>query len=633
MRTFDFDNYKVVGLADIYGCHAKIEVVGYSDFSLKFHRLTKQEAIELFPSGGYVFAHDFASRHSYLDRKMICLSVQPNKKVGDNLEMYVWDKNEEVFEYGHRVNAIHGTFTDDGEHNNNVLVDNNAYDDEEDVYIYSMGRIYLIKATSQERLLPYWNEGRLDIVEVQKKKFIIGYNLPSCNGFIDTTTDSQLVNWYVNKILKKNWSEMLKEQNFKFIEPHIKYLLADIKGLDDNIMKSRMERLQRINNDVELSFDELKHLSKMPWLSNAIGKAMEKFKDEYMVSIVIQNEDELNQLKTKHEDELRKEKSRYEENLTSLQLEVEEKESKFKEKIAEIQKAIDDKQLDLDIKDESIKEKEAALHSMDEKLTKMEERKTSIVEDFAIVKEVLGSSIVSPQTPQTVTIAQGKQERHFSLNELNMADSEGFVYQTYKKSLENNFKGNNIPIPGVSTLGDQIAKYEILLVPDTAVAKIIVMATQRCAYMTEYVSANWKSFDDLWDNGLGFIFEQSNKAPDLMHFLILQNINLTYLPNYMQPLIDLQSGVIEKLPVMEMSFPHNLRILCTITGDEVIPLSKGCLKYMGCIDPSPFKDRDDFPKVKPIVDNKVGYLSPKKLNDARLRSQEVPNFYKEYLDE
>ena len=116
-----------------------------------------------------------------------------------------------------------------------------------------------------------------------------------------------------------------------------------------------------------------------------------------------------------------------------------------------------------------------------------------------------------------------------------------------------------------------------------------------------------------------------------MHFLILQNINVTYLPNYMQPLIDLQRGVITKFPGKGFSFPDNLRIICTIAEDELIPLSKKCLQYIGCINNSDKKDY--YTQIRSCDNNNIGYLSPKLLMEQRLSVKDVENSYSTYLDE
>ena len=164
--------------------------------------------------------------------------------------------------------------------------------------------------------------------------------------------------------------------------------------------------------------------------------------------------------------------------------------------------------------------------------------------------------------------------------------------------------------------------------PDVVYAMSIIHATQKCYYAVEYVNVSWKSFENLWKEGLCNMLNHCNQESDIMHYLLLQNINLTYLPNFIQPLIDIQMGITKYLPSGE-EYPENLRILCTITNEEVIPLGEQCIRYIGCIEkPS----QEIFVgRFKAQYDARYGYLSPSKL--AEKASATPSNFYKMYLNE
>ena len=150
-------------------------------------------------------------------------------------------------------------------------------------------------------------------------------------------------------------------------------------------------------------------------------------------------------------------------------------------------------------------------------------------------------------------------------------------------------------------------------------------------YITEYVSAKWKSFDDLWNNGLAFIVNQCLEDTATMHFLLLQNINITYLPNILQPIVDLQKGIISRFPATNKKFPNKLRILCTVADEELIPMSESILKNVGCIDRT-FKF-ELTGKMKYAEDDNLGYLTPEELNLEKAKDIETENKYKQYLDE
>lgn len=627
MNSFDYNNNKIVGYIDIMpNSNANIDVVGYCDFQSEFHKLSEEETLELFPPKGRVFAHNFANRHYDFRGMLACLSVKPNEKEGEYLDNFIWDKSEDVYEFCNKISSIRGVINEDGENNYNVFVDNDLIESPIEKFVSSEKRIYHIKKKSLERIVSYWNESSLDIIQTHGKKFITGYSLPAYDGAIDITTDDQLIDWYINKILKKKWSEILKEQSFKQIEFYLQDVLLSLKNLPASVMESRMKRLNQINLNFAFTLDELKSISDSPWLSNAIDKSIAKYKKEYLDNILAANTDELNRIQEEHRLQLEVAKQKFESLLSEEKKNCEENISQLKKQEQEVATAIDNKKLELEILEEDIESKKTEITTLNEKLTIMEGRKASIVEDFSVIKDVLYLSGASKVATHPIATPS------FSLDYIENANTESIMYQAYKKSLENNFKENNIPHSNASTVGDQIAAYGILLVPDVAIAKAIVSASQKCYYMTEYVNANWKSFDDLWNEGLGYITEQCVQNKNVMHFLILQNINLTYLPNYMQPIIDLQNGTIEKLPKYGIAFPENLRILCTVTEDEVIPLSAKCLKHMGCIDPTVFNMKY-YGKFAAAIDAKCGFLSPDLLSEARNCSKNVPNFYKKYLDE
>jgi hypothetical protein len=149
--------------------------------------------------------------------------------------------------------------------------------------------------------------------------------------------------------------------------------------------------------------------------------------------------------------------------------------------------------------------------------------------------------------------------------------------------------------------------------------------------MTEYVSAKWASFDDLWNNGLAYIVGKSNEEPETIHFLLLQNINLSYLPNYLQPLADLQKGLITKFPATDIPLPKNLRILCTVAEDELITMPASVLKHFGCIDKA---CQFDISSAMIMADDaNLGYLTTEELIREGRQDFELHNMFEQYIDE
>lgn len=626
MKEFDYINNKIVGYVNItYNGNANIEVVGYCDLKNEFHRLLEAEVLELFPPRGRVFAHNFASRYYDLNGQLACFSGRLSESEGEYYDKYVWDKSEDVYKYGNKVYMIDGVINQDGQNNYNVFFRRNMIEPNSENFIRSGERIFHIGVNSSDSLVPYWKKSSLQLIQLQRKEFIVGYTLPNKDGVVDIATDEQLVDWYITKILRKNWVEISKEQSFKSIEPYVRDILFSVKGLEPSILESRMNRLRSINSNFTLTFEKLQHMSEVPWLSKLVENSILKYKDEYYALITQQNEEELNRIQEEHNLLIQEKKVGLKQELATIDSEYQKEIRALDSQKEELLMAIESENLRLSVVEKKVEEKRHSIAILDEKLSRLEERKKTIVEDFSIVRDVL-------EVASKTSGFNSESGCTFALESIDVVERKGLMYQAYKKSLENVFINNNISYSGVSTIGDQIAGYNIILVPNAVIAKAIVAATQKCFFMMEYVSASWKSFIDLWDNGLGFLFEKSTNNSEAIHFLILQNINLTYLPNYMQPLIDIQAGVIDKLPINGMSFPSNLRILCTITEDEVIPLSPKCLKYIGCVNPEGLKDIST-PKFTFEGDERLGYLSPSQLIEARKNLKDIPNFYKKYIDE
>ena len=295
----------------------------------------------------------------------------------------------------------------------------------------------------------------------------------------------------------------------------------------------------------------------------------------------------------------------------------------YQSKLAEQERLLQEKKVEAELLEESIAGRRKDFATFEESINRLEERKERIIEDFSVVKEVLGVGSHSS--------APILQAENVTIEDLDIASDAIPVYQAFIKSLENALKTNRLTYSMATDIGNQIALYKIMLVPDVAIAKVIAIASMKCRYALEYVSATWKSFADLWQNGLGQMVEECYRNEDIMHFLFLQNINLTYLPNYMMPLIDIQRDIVSMFPGVNKKFPANLRIICTLANDDVMPLAENCIKHMGCIDRS--IEKDFYGRIEIPEDTNIGYLTPKVLEEAGKSLKNIPNYYKSYLED
>ena len=628
MDNFDFESYNLIGYVDILpNGNANIEALGYVNHHNDFHILTSGERMEMFSPKGRVFAHNFIQRYNMLDKRLVCLAVIPNEKEGDNLDAYIWDKSSVVYEFGNRIYSINASINDDGENNFRIFQENDLIETEDDRYVLSGDRILYIKANSKDRLIPYWETSNINIIYTQfGKKYLYSAKLPERDGVVDITNDDQLINWFITKILKKHWTEIMAADSYKSVEQHLFTAFNDMKHLTPNVYKSRLDRLKRINANFALTLEELSDIAEIPWVKNVIERTVDEYKTTLISDASVEYKRQLDKVKEEHNEMLEMEKNRYEDAVKQQREHYNYTIKAITDDEAKISTSLDEKKLELEIIDETIGSKNKEIEKIDELVNRANKRKDNLMSDFAIIKDVLklGSQIETIQTQNTETRTYANLDIQF----INMVDSECMMFEAYGKALEEMLKLNKLPHQNATTIAETLAVYKTLIVPDVAYAISIIHASQKCYYAVEYVNVSWKSFEDLWREGLCNMVDHCKQESGVMHYLVLQNINLTYLPNFMQPLIDIQMGIINSFPSGEQ-WPDNFRILCTITNEEVIPMSEQCVKYMGCIE-KPSKEIH-VGRFNIQYDARYGYLTPSKLSEKALASP--ANFYKMYINE
>ena len=625
MNTFDYEQYRVVGLVeDKLGDNATINVIGYCDDNLHvFHPLNNAEALELFPTRGKVFAYRFNIDYRHLKGRIVCLCVQPSNK--DDREKFVWDWDAEVIEYGQIIFTLKGEFTEDSQHNYDILTNNGLHDVNSDKLVYNSGRVYQIIPDNNDRVLKYWEASSLDMVTVDVYKYFVGISLPKHDGLLDITNDEQLANWYLSKVVKKNWAGIVQAQSFRNSESFLRELLSSQKDLDAATIENRLKRLLSIDTSISLMFDSLKDIAETPWFSDVVNRSISQEKEHLIEQLKNDNLEEIQKIKEYHDLELMQLEEEQKAKIEKLQQEIDEKRKDLEVQERTLDAKLQEKNFEIELLDETAKEKQQAITTLEESIAKMNDRKASIIQDFSIIQEVLSTSV--PQD-KVAGIASSKQ---FTLEEINYSANPITRFQAYVKSLEDVLKVNEAPKCSPQALARLLAKYLVVLCPSQTIAQSLIMASHKCRYMTEYVSAKWASFDDLWNNGLAYIVGKSNEEPETIHFLLLQNINLSYLPNYLQPLADLQKGLITKFPATDIPLPKNLRILCTVAEDELITMPASVLKHFGCIDKA---CQFDISSAMIMADDaNLGYLTTEELIREGRQDFELHNMFEQYIDE
>ena len=325
MKTFDFEQHRVIGLVeDKLGDHGFINVIGYCDDNLHvFHPLTTSEAQNLFPPRGKIFAYRFNLKYKELKKSIVCLCIQPRNN--DGKDSYVWDWDAEVIVYGQRIHIIKGVFSEDSQHNYDILANNGLLDVNSDKLVYSNGRVYQIIPDNSDRVLKFWEASSLDTVTVDGYKYFVGISLPKHDGLLDITNDEQLANWYLSKIVKKNWSSIVQAQSFRNSESFLRELLSSQKGLDAATIENRLERLLSIDTSISLMFDSLKEIAETPWFSEVVIRSMAQEKELLLEKLKNDNHEEILKIKEEHNLELMQLDDNQKRKIEKLQQEIDEK--------------------------------------------------------------------------------------------------------------------------------------------------------------------------------------------------------------------------------------------------------------------------------------------------------------------
>lgn len=609
MSNFDFNRHTVVGELTINSNsgHGYVKVYGYMD-GYKYISISTEESNRIFTPKGEVFAYNIVRDYSSLDRKLIALSVKPNDKDGDNRDDYVCDYyNGSVRSIGYQITTLPKVGVI-GEYNYMQLQEHHLLGKDEPVFFQVKDKLYCIKDDKQ-RLIPYCTiTDSMPIVRGKYDTYYLGGSLPMEQGVIDITNDQQLVAWFVKKIAKVCWHD-IQNGNGKLAQDEAKKAL-EATSLDPNIVLHRLHRLEMLTESFVLTRDEVQSLIDAPWLQPTISKALLKFKEDFVNLILSENADEINGIRKDHKLEIQRETAQHDSAIVHLKESMERALQEHDQALTQYEDEIEIKKSELSKLVEDISDKESIIGRLTEQLSSINERKDAVVADFEVIRQVINLSSSAHNQHSSIRIDT-------PITDVRLSDIRLPLYRGFNKNMEICLKAFGCTTNNISKLSELFIGYGCILLPNIESLMSVIYATGRCRYITSYVSVSWKSFRDLWENGLVQIIDSCKRNPQDIHYLVLRNINLSYTPNYLQPLLDAQMGFINTLPNSAEIYPANLKVLMTATEDEVIPLTKDCLRYVGCV-----SKKDFTPNTivhKPKIEGLVGYL------DTSILTNESPN--------
>lgn len=534
---------------------------------------------KVFPTRGSVFAFDFLKHNPTMENECICMCVKPNNNTNIvNGEDFVWDWKDEAYIYADKVRKLKHPINENGGINYDILSKEGILGKDGNIYFICADNIY--RYSSGSRLLPYWklSDVEADLFVFNGHTYLLSQDITIAeHGKVDITNDEQLIEWYKKNILKKEWNTIYEAKDFNAVESILTNELKNLK-VPVNVFKSRLERITSMSENITLTFEELEDLSTSPWFADTISKTVDKYADRFINNVKEKHATELAELNASHEKKLRDANVQFELDKELYKNQIEEKKKELDSLNERIQSEEQEKRQNLDLLKAEIIDLDKDINTKNEEIERLNSRKEAIISDFGIIKDVLSMS-------STTSITQAKSSSHIEV--FDKRDQREFpTASPFRKNLEaylKHYKGGKIPEDEIVT---KLATFNVVLFPDDETLLATMHATRRCHYIIEYVDVNWKSFDDLKSNGLSDIVAAAIERPDVIHFLVLRNINMSFIPCYLQPVLDIQYGLAQFFPGTTIRFPENLRILCTRAKDAIIPITEASLKGIGCITPS-----------------------------------------------
>lgn len=346
-------------------------------------------------------------------------------------------------------------------------------------------------------------------------KIVVYDNPKPTKILVDASTKKQLQDWFKKLLGKSNngfFKTIIERSNWK--EEFLR-----ISSVNSEIEKSKLNRVINSIEEVEFSLKELQILA---GTSEKLTSVLEQKTEAFKAKILESKKSEIEQ-------EIKNSKK----EISTLEKQKE----KFK---AEVEKIIDRKK------------------KLNSEVKYIEENKERLITDFGIFQQLLPSV-------QHGDVQDVREEKKFFIEGSNPYPSKYATQKSFdeaitahlsnygKKSENENFRGTR----------EIIATYKCTLTHSIELALSFIHATNNYKYIISQVEAKWLSFQDLWENGLKVIWESAHASENILHFLILRDVNLSSPECYAGPLLDLDRGFRKKLPYDGKGWPKNLRIIAT----------------------------------------------------------------------
>ena len=401
---------------------------------------------------------------------------------------------------------------------------------------------------------------------------------------VDCMSTEQLYNdWF-----RKQFNVLGSHHVFEHIHQQLKEIESNAS---DVLAKERFQRIFRTLDFLNLSYEEIKHLSEIPEFQKIYETAVDKniaaiLKEEKFLSKQKMIEEKYSEMSKKVEDQLAKKKvecqkciseleselesqlvqkeREYHNRLSKLENQLVQKEREYHNRLSELKTLLTTKEQQYSKRTAELNEKiarlEEACASKEESLELLKKNKREFVEMIRLQADLVGkvesgtgSLSHSWQYPLEV-IAHDPDAQPVK----NDADKQTFcarIQELYRK--ENMREALNR------------LRYPALQTEDIRNGIFLATMLGNSVYELCQPSPKWLTFEDFWGESLQPIWDSAHRSPEIWHFLLIENFNLALPECWGRPLWNLFDEYITLLPCAQNAqLPENLRVIVSLAPTQ-----------------------------------------------------------------
>ena len=542
---FDYDNYTVLGRIDHSlnpnKTSARIKAIGLIDESNELNLFTEEESIKNFPPKGFVYAHNLLTSGKFSIGDILQFEVNENLEADGHKDNYSMERNSSK-EFGFNAYKVEGfkmnsDYTDlstiqiIGDHNNGKFYGISHK------YVFGKLKINNGKIESIGKSIKVWdkddckafeNESSIKLLKEPDGEYLL----------IDCMDDNQLFEWFREHIKNIDYQLFQKLNSASNWKTKIPALFEKLPLENAEIEKIRLKRLENKISHIELTWNEIISFREQSnslklVFRNSIEKHIDDFQSEYSKKLkefeddIIKKENELNENLNKSEQEAKA-------KIAALNAEINKKQTEAQKAVAEYEQA-------------------------KLRLIEIEKEKSRIIADFGIIKEVLSLSgaTTNSTTEKCHILEEVAAEHNEMLNVKDFINNVQYYLSDFKRNPD-----------FAKRIFETMLVYKALFIKDIRIALSVIKASGNAKYVIQHTEPDWLHFKDFWNNGLSTIWNSAHNNPEIPHFFVLEDINLSSPECYVRPLLDVIAGIRSKIPFAETNYPNNLFIFATKASSQ-----------------------------------------------------------------